>query len=131
MPTCPACGATVAGAAAFCGDCGAALPASASEPGTGPATTTDRLKREIRAQRAAEATGWLTPRSKAVFYLLLGVAGLAVGYWLGFVGYTETTVGPQGYGRYRVTYPPIGLGLLVVGAIAFLVSLLTAWRSRA
>lgn len=129
MRTCPSCGAAVAPHAAFCGECGRDLPDPPPDDVPGPGGTATLLRREIRAQRAEDA-GWLTPRSRGVFYVVVGVVGLASGYWLRFVGFPETAVGPDGYGRYVVTYPLPGLVLLVVGTVALVAGAVTLWRTR-
>ena len=129
MRTCPSCGAALAPHAAFCGECGRDLPDPPPDDVPGPGGTATLVRREIRSQRAAD-TGLFTPRSRGALYVVIGVVGLASGVWLRFVGFPETTLGPEGYGTYIVTYPFPGLVVLVVGAVAVLAGVSTLLGAR-
>jgi hypothetical protein len=128
MRGCPSCGAPVAPHAAFCGECGTELPDPSPDDVPGAQATATLIQREIRAQRAEDR--WLTDRSRGAFYLVVGGVGLAVGYWLAFVGVGEHTGVPARYGT-SFTYPLPGYVLLSIGLIAVLAGVLTLRRADA
>lgn len=114
MPTCPSCGATVSDAAAYCGECGTDVSTAGD---TGDLGTEEQIKQRVEQKAALEDDGWLGPRAKGALYLISGVALLAFGYWIGFVGYTEYQYGPQGFGLYQITYPIMGIIILLFGGL--------------
>lgn len=124
MAECAACGATVSDSAAFCGECGHDLSATSSPGGEGPTEAGEQIKQRVREEREAESGGGIGTRLKGFGYLIGGVVALVFGYWIGFVGYTEMQMGPQGFGAYQITYPIAGLivlafgGLMVVAGLA-------------
>lgn len=56
---------------------------------------------------------------KQIGFAIAGLVVIGLGYYIGFVGWTDTqmTTGPQGYGLYEVTttYPIAGIVAMIAG----------------
>ena len=114
MPACPSCRADVAEESTFCGECGTELEEAVRESESDPG---EKLKNRVKEKREEENNlSW----GKGIFSLLGAIVLIPLGYWLGFVGYTEMRMGveaSQGAGVYRLTYPVAGILFLLLGVI--------------
>lgn len=150
MPYCPECGTEVKDTDDYCGNCGedvsnesgdkpshtdsgavatttthqtdegAAVTNGQTDGGTN--VTKEQITDRVKEKREQESGG-IADRLKGVGYGVLGLICLGLGYWAGFVGYTETTTGPEGFGVYQVTHPIIGLILIIFGGLSLLAGL--------